>query len=68
MLQTSGDLTWTTGEGIIFGQVELNLSIICGSMIVMRPFFRRYMPALINTSRKASEPSMTTISLSLNEV
>ncbi|EAU36162.1 predicted protein [Aspergillus terreus NIH2624] len=67
-LQTSSDLTWATGEGIIFGQVELNVSIICGSAIVMRPFFRRYLPALFHTSRTSSEPSMITISSSLREI
>ncbi|GES60635.1 integral membrane protein [Aspergillus terreus] len=67
-LQTSSDSTWTTGEGVIFGQVELNVSIICGSAIMMRPFFRRYLPALFHTSRTSSEQSMITISSSLREI
>ncbi|KAL5360831.1 hypothetical protein BJX96DRAFT_175663 [Aspergillus floccosus] len=67
-LQTANDFTWTTGEGIIFGQVELNVSIICGSAIVMRPFFRRYLPAVFHTSRTSSEPSMITISSSMREI
>ncbi|KAF9894956.1 hypothetical protein FE257_004578 [Aspergillus nanangensis] len=46
-LQNGGDLTWHTALGVIFGEVEVSANIVCGSIIVMRPFFRRYVPAVI---------------------
>ncbi|KAI9810441.1 MAG: hypothetical protein M1826_003610 [Phylliscum demangeonii] len=46
-LLTTADPTWLVVEPSIWITIELHLSLICACLIVLKPFLRRHMPALI---------------------
>ncbi|KAL8672637.1 MAG: hypothetical protein Q9168_002913 [Polycauliona sp. 1 TL-2023] len=52
---TVPDSTWETINALNLAVVELNLCIICGSVLVLRPFCRQHLPSLIGRTRP-SEP------------
>ncbi|KAL8638243.1 MAG: hypothetical protein Q9226_009008, partial [Calogaya cf. arnoldii] len=50
-LQGTIDNTWETVTSSAPGITEINLSIICGSALVLRPFCRRHLPFLLGSSK-----------------
>ena len=53
-LQGTLDLTWNTSISNSLLVCESNLTIVCGSVMVLRPFCRRHLPFLLDSSARKS--------------
>lgn len=51
-LLEEADFTWHTDISDSLAVCELNLTIICGSILTLRPFCRKHLPFLLGGSRK----------------
>ncbi|KAL8962776.1 MAG: hypothetical protein Q9183_005101, partial [Haloplaca sp. 2 TL-2023] len=49
--QKSSDILWDTALVSSITVVELNLMVVCGSIMVLRPFCRRHFPSLLGGGR-----------------
>ncbi|RYP63190.1 hypothetical protein DL769_007047 [Monosporascus sp. CRB-8-3] len=49
------DRTWDVAEDYILSYLETNVGIICASVPVLRPFFLRFLPALVTSSLSSSD-------------
>ncbi|RYP92534.1 hypothetical protein DL770_001292 [Monosporascus sp. CRB-9-2] len=47
--------TWDVVEDYIFSYLETNAGIICASVPALRPFFLRFLPALVTSSLSSSD-------------
>ncbi|KAK0101938.1 hypothetical protein ONS95_001253 [Cadophora gregata] len=50
-LLTSPDLTYSTTPALMWCVIELNISIVGGNFPTIRPFLRKYVPALLGSSK-----------------
>lgn len=50
--QKSADIVWDTAPVVAIGVVELNLMVVCGSIMVLRPFCRRHLPFLLGGGKR----------------
>ncbi|CAL8580201.1 hypothetical protein XPA_005933 [Xanthoria parietina] len=55
-LQGNPDLLWESVTSSALGVAEINLSLICGSILVLRPFCRRHLPFLLGSSKTHGTP------------
>ncbi|KAL8994020.1 MAG: hypothetical protein Q9169_005899 [Polycauliona sp. 2 TL-2023] len=49
--QNSTDILWETAPVVSISVVELNLMVVCGSIMVLRPFCRRHLPFLLGNAK-----------------
>ncbi|KAL8664813.1 MAG: hypothetical protein Q9168_007835, partial [Polycauliona sp. 1 TL-2023] len=55
--QGTVDITWNVAPVQSITIVELNLMIVCGSIMVLRPFCRRHLPFLLGIANAKSRPT-----------
>ncbi|KAI4255593.1 MAG: hypothetical protein L6R42_006651 [Xanthoria sp. 1 TBL-2021] len=49
--QKSTDILWDTAPVLSISVVELNLMVVCGSIMVLRPFCRQHLPFLLGSGK-----------------
>lgn len=56
-LINSADYTWKNPPQNVWGSIEANTGILCASVPTLKPFFMRYLPAILSSRMRSRDAS-----------
>ena len=63
LVSKSADYTWDAVPSTLILIVELNMTVFCASVMVLRPFCRRHLPFLLGSRKTGDMKSETSNAL-----